>query len=1271
MKYGTTGSSGSALNAIRASISSPRLRALLVATGAIATVLVVLVGTPRAAGTFAPTIKMETSTTRATSHPDARITIDNSASSENIKDLVLSLPDGFWGSLAAVPTKCTEVQAVAGTCPEGSRVGTVTATADIEDGDTTVNGVLSGGVYLTDAFTGNNDPAGISISVLAKVGGVDLGKVIVNGRVSAVYGATAGGAPSGSTGALKGLRTTVVDIPQSVTDTVNNRTVDYKLDEMQIDLISDLKDAGAGGYVPPLLTNPSVCGTYAVSASATPYGGGSSVAITDPYIVDQCSSSRFAPTTSMSFSDAVVPAGEIEGFETTVTNPVQNGQPFETSAIKAVTVKLPRSFGANYSSFGVSADMCTGSSASLVSGSPYWSPGLCSPTGLTGRPQAKVGELTLSTPLLPDPVKGDVYLINKIPLPWLGVNVSDSISGNPKGINFALVGTTDIAAIDSACGSNCGSQITATFSGLPDAPASQILLDMDQADRNKPGGGTLSGKILSMASADETCQPVADILSTFTGGNTSQVARVQTQSFADCNPAVVTPTSGPWGQETTSASPTFGFTYSGASPTLFCGVDAIGASPSCTGQTSFSASGLSTGAHVVAVGDGDDPSNGTGVGTIRGFVVQSGATSDTTVPTTTLNSVPATTPDTTPGFTFSASETSEFQCSLDGGAFLPCGSASGTADADYSIPASEELFASDETHTFAVRAQDTAGNVDLTPASASFKVVIPFAPSMSVSLTSTQARAHPELTLNISNRSHEDIKNYSLALPDGFFGGLTGVQSLCPVAAADAGTCGAGSKAGTVTATAVIDRSTVTTKGNVYLTEPRVLGDPAGLIIEVTPKIQDVTFNPIRVPARLKVRGQAQGIDSLVVDIPNTATSTIGEVSEFDMREISLQLSNNGLAPRPLLTNPSSCEAKQFAAAFTGYDATTGSYDVPFTATGCGSIPFGPALSITQVERATGGPPAASTNIRRAIVDLTATVSADPAGAGIKSVNLLMPQPLTVDVQRIPPPCMEEQANAKACPAASAIGSVSAVSPLLNEPLTGTVYVLKSSTSLPRLLIALRGRIDVDLIATNSFINPTTKPQILTQLSTLPDVPLTSFTMSINGFLTTRVNACDTGPSEWDITGGLNGFNGAASAVVIPLKFDCPEAYAPIFSTKYKPKGKKSTLSVNFKAQTGKKLKKLTLSLPKGVKFNKAGFTKKKLAKLVIVKGNGKKLKTKCFKLRSSTKFEINFCKKQVTSASVQFKAGTLNATSKKKTLKFKVSAVDSGNKSRKATLDD
>lgn len=88
-------------------------------------------------------------------------------------------------------------------------------------------------------------------------------------------------------------------------------------------------------------------------------------------------------------------------------------------------------------------------------------------------------------------------------------------------------------------------------------------------------------------------------------------------------------------------------------------------------------------------------------------------TVDGTAPETTITSIgpPASTKSTSASFSFSSSEAaSTFECSLDGAAFAACTSPKNYAGLD------------EDTHTFAVRATDPAGNTDATPAGRSWTV---------------------------------------------------------------------------------------------------------------------------------------------------------------------------------------------------------------------------------------------------------------------------------------------------------------------------------------------------------------------------------------------------------------------------------------------------------------------------------------------------------------------------------------------------------------------
>ena len=160
--------------------------------------------------------------------------------------------------------------------------------------------------------------------------------------------------------------------------------------------------------------------------------------------------------------------------------------------------------------------------------------------------------------------------------------------------------------------------------------------------------------------------------------------------------------SGPSGP-TSDSTPTFAFSADQAGSSFECRIDG-GAWGSCS--TPDTAASLADGAHTFEVRATDPVGNVDPTPASRSFTV------DTAAPNTTIDSGPSgPTNDATPTFVFSASQPgSTFECRVDGGAWVSCGSPYTTA----ALP--------DGPHTFEVRTTDPAGNVDPTPASLSFTV---------------------------------------------------------------------------------------------------------------------------------------------------------------------------------------------------------------------------------------------------------------------------------------------------------------------------------------------------------------------------------------------------------------------------------------------------------------------------------------------------------------------------------------------------------------------
>jgi subtilisin len=160
-------------------------------------------------------------------------------------------------------------------------------------------------------------------------------------------------------------------------------------------------------------------------------------------------------------------------------------------------------------------------------------------------------------------------------------------------------------------------------------------------------------------------------------------------------------TAGPSG---TVASRSASFSFSSTEPgsSFECRVDG-GAWTACTSPRSLT--NLADGAHSFAVRARDATGNHDLSEATRSWTV------DTIAPDTSLTGAPgARSGDPTPTFTFSGTDATGFECRVDAGAWTSCASPHTTA------------ALADGAHTFSVRARDAAGNVDATPATASFEV---------------------------------------------------------------------------------------------------------------------------------------------------------------------------------------------------------------------------------------------------------------------------------------------------------------------------------------------------------------------------------------------------------------------------------------------------------------------------------------------------------------------------------------------------------------------
>ncbi len=125
---------------------------------------------------FAPTLSMTPSNAQVGAKSPTNVTISREDRSPWLTGVKVSLPTGFLSDLTAA-SECPASAAATGACDDSSRIATVTTVAGV--GPKPLS--LKGKMYLAEREPGS--VAGAVIVVRAKIGELDLGDVVVPGKI--------------------------------------------------------------------------------------------------------------------------------------------------------------------------------------------------------------------------------------------------------------------------------------------------------------------------------------------------------------------------------------------------------------------------------------------------------------------------------------------------------------------------------------------------------------------------------------------------------------------------------------------------------------------------------------------------------------------------------------------------------------------------------------------------------------------------------------------------------------------------------------------------------------------------------------------------------------------------------------------------------------------------------------------------------------------------------------------------------------------------------
>jgi uncharacterized repeat protein (TIGR01451 family) len=355
-------------------------------------------------GKFSPGFRAGTESPSAGSTSPFHTRVTRSDDDQEIGKLKLDMPSGLAGYISRV-SLCGDAQASAGTCPESSQIGSVTVGAGAGPNPLYVKG---GRLYLTGPYKGA--PYGISVVVPAVAGPFDLGNVVVRGSIFV----------DKHTARLTVVSDSFPTLLQGVTLLV--RDVRVAIDR------------------PGFFFNATSCAEKTISGQIDS-AEGTSVQVSRRYQAAECRSLGFRPHMTMRVGGrGHTRRGQTSPFTTVLRMPQRH-----QANLRYVRVSLPTTLNARLNTIN---DACTRDEFEA---------------DLAKCAHARAGAAAAVTPLLPDPLRGNVYFVkNGHPIPDLFVALRGAVS-------FDLIGRISIPG---------GKHLATTFDAAPDVPIRSFTLHL-------------------------------------------------------------------------------------------------------------------------------------------------------------------------------------------------------------------------------------------------------------------------------------------------------------------------------------------------------------------------------------------------------------------------------------------------------------------------------------------------------------------------------------------------------------------------------------------------------------------------------------------------------------------------------------------------------------------------------------------------------------------------------------------------------------------------
>jgi hypothetical protein len=396
-----------------------------------------------------------------------------------------------------------------------------------------------------------------------------------------------------------------------------------------------------------------------------------------------------------------------------------------------------------------------------------------------------------------------------------------------------------------------------------------------------------------------------------------------------------------------------------------------------------------------------------------------------------------------------------------------------------------------------------------------------FAPRLSAGTVNPVAGSFSPVVTTLTQESGEaNLSGLEVGVPPGVLAKIAGVP-LCPDAQAATGDCPAGSQVGTTTVATGPGPAPLwipqpgKSPTAVYLAGPYE-GGPYSLVVKTPAQAGPFDLGNVIVRASIEVDPE-----TTKVTVKSDPLPQILEGVPISYRTVHVKVD------RPEFTlNPTSCEPMAVTGNATSIDGQSASLSDRFQVGSCERLRFKPKLSM----RLTGP------THRGAFPSFHAVLKMPKGGANIARASVRLPRSEFVENAHFRNICTRVQFAAEECPAKSVYGHVVATTPLLDQPLSGPVYLRSSNNKLPDLVADLRGQIHVVLDGRIDSVNG----GLRAVFQTVPDAPVSQFKIDMQGrskgLLVNSENLCK-GAHRSVVK--FTAQNGRVWNARIPLKANC------------------------------------------------------------------------------------------------------------------------------------